>query len=341
MFYTFLTKKTPFLLKTYNTPYTITDNHKSRKFNSLEGLNIRKFKGIYTSLLTPFNEQLEVDLDTLKSQIKFVIDNGINGIVTGGVNGEFSSMTMKERKSIIKTSIATVKNKIPVIAGAYSNSYKESIELINYSEEIGATAAIITRPFFFRKPTEEGLYDYFSKIFDEIKKYPIFLCNVPTYTPMELSIDLISHLTMKYKNIAGIKDLSNSTDVILAYSGSFEELSVLVGSDRMVYNGLNAGCDGAVSAIANILPDYLLKIFDTYKSGNADQAWIEQESLIGIRSLMTRFPSRAAQKFIFSRISGKESYVRPPLRNLTNEEREALLIILSEHGLTFGPELLV
>ena len=173
------------------------------------------------------------------------------------------------------------------------------------------------------------------------KKFPIFLCNVPIYSLIELNLNLIENLTMKYKNIVGIKDLSGVTDSILAYAGAFEELSVLVGSDRMVYNGLNAGCDGAVSAIANILPDYLLKIFDTYKSGNADQAWIEQESLIGIRSLMTRFPSRAAQKFIFSKISGKESFVRPPLRNLTNEEREALLIILSEHGLKFGPELLV
>jgi dihydrodipicolinate synthase/N-acetylneuraminate lyase len=275
----------------------------------------------------------------MKSQIKFAIDSGINGIVTCGVNGEFSSLTLKERKDIIKTTINTVKEKIPVIAGAYSTSYKESIELIKYAEDNGATAAIITRPYFYRKPTEEGLFEFFSKIFSEIKEFPIFLCNVPTYTPMELSIDLITRLSMKFKNIAGIKDLSSSTDVILAYAGSFEELSVLVGSDRMLYNGLNAGCDGAVSAIANIMPEILLKIYDTYKKGDVDQAWIEQESLIGIRALMTRFPSRAAQKFIFSKISGKESFVRPPLRNLTNEEREALLIILSEHGITFSPEI--
>lgn len=305
----------------------------------MEGLVIQKFQGIYTSLLTPFDEKLEIDLETLKSQIKFVIDSGINGIVTCGVNGEFSSLTLNERKKVIKTSIAAVKNKVPIIAGAYSNSYKETIDLISYAEENGATASIITKPFFFRKPTEEGLFDFFSKIFDEINKFPVFLCNVPTYTQMELSIELISNLTMEYKNIAGIKDLSSSTDVILAYAGSFEELSILVGSDRMIYNGLNAGCDGAVSAIANIFPEYPLKIFNTYKSGNADKAWIEQESLIGIRALMTRFPSRAAQKFIFSKLIGNESFVRPPLRNLTDEERENLLLILSEHGLNFSSKI--
>ncbi|NHK30167.1 MAG: dihydrodipicolinate synthase family protein [Asgard group archaeon] len=307
----------------------------------MEALKIKKFKGIYTSLLTPFDENFKIDLETLKSQIKFTIDSGINGIVTCGVNGEFSSLTLNERKKIIKTSIIAVKNKVPVIAAAYSNSYKETIELIKFAEDNGATASIISKPYFFRKPTEEGLFEFFSKIFDEIKEFPIFLCNVPIYTSMELSIELISHLTMKYKNIAGIKDLSSSTDVILAYAGSFEELSVLVGSDRMIYNGLNAGCDGAVSAIANILPEYPLKIFKTYKSGNADKAWIEQESLIGLRAIMRRFPSRAAQKFIFSRLIGNESYVRPPLRNLTDEERENLLLILSEHGLKFGSEITV
>jgi dihydrodipicolinate synthase/N-acetylneuraminate lyase len=84
-----------------------------------------------------------------------------------------------------------------------------------------------------------------------------------------------------------------------------------------------------------------LKIFKTYKSGNADKAWVEQESLIGLRAIMRRFPSRAAQKFIFSKLTGNESYVRPPLRNLTDEERENLLLILSEHGLKFGSEITI
>lgn len=153
---------------------------------------------------------------------------------------------------------------------------------------------------------------------------------------MEFSTELIERLLMKYKNIAGIKDLSGSTDIILKYAGTFEELSVLVGSDRLVYNGLNAGCDGAVSAIANIFPEHLLKIYETYKTGDVDKAWSEQEALTGVRALMQRFPSRAAQKFLFSKITGRETFVRPPLVNLTNEEKENLLIILGDHGLQFN-----
>ncbi len=300
---------------------------------------IKKFEGIYVSILTPFNEKLEIDYETLKVQIDFVIEKGVHGIVACGVNGEFSSLSLSERKKVIKASVDATKNRVPVIAGAYSNSYKEATDLVKYSEDTGATAAILTTPFFFRKPSQDGLFDYFSNILDEVKKFPIFLCNVPIYSLIELNLSLIESLTMKYKNIVGIKDLSGVTDSILAYAGAFEELSVLVGSDRMVYNGLNAGCDGAVSAIANILPEYLIKIYDTYKKGNADKAWIEQESVIGIRALMKRFPSRSAQKFIFSKISGKESFVRPPLRNLTDEERENLTIIMGEHGLKLRSEI--
>ena len=92
---------------------------------------------------------------------------------------------------------------------------------------------------------------------------------------------------------------------------------------------------------SRLIPEYLLKIYDTYKKGNTDQAWIEQEAVIGIRSLMKRFPSRSAQKFIFAKISGRESFVRPPLRNLTAEERENLLIIMGEHGLKIETEITI
>ncbi|HUT81803.1 MAG TPA: dihydrodipicolinate synthase family protein [Candidatus Bathyarchaeia archaeon] len=297
---------------------------------------MQKYTGIYVSILTPFNEDLEIDYETIKDQIDYVIEKGVHGIVACGVNGEFSSLTIEERKKVIKTSIDAVKGRTPIIAGAYSNSYKGTIDLIKYAEENGATASIITRPYFFRKPAEEGLYNYFSRIFNEIKKFPIFLCNVPIYTPMEFSTELIEKLLMKYKNIVGIKDLSGSTDIILKYTGTFEELSILVGSDRMVYNGLNAGCDGAVSAIANIFPEHLLKIYETYKIGDVDKAWSEQEALTGVRSLMQRYPSRAAQKFLFSKITGRETFVRPPLVNLTEEEKETLLIVLGDHGLQFN-----
>jgi len=304
-------------------------------------LTIRKFAGIYVSILTPFNEKNEIDYENIKAQIDFLISKGINGIVTCGVNGEFSSLTLVERKKVIKTTIRAVNGRVPIIAGAYSNSYKEAIDLINYAEQNGATAAIIMRPFFFRKPTDEGIYEYFCNILNEVKEFPLFLCNLPIYKPMELKPQTIENLLQKYKNIVGIKDLSNQTEIILKYAGMFEELTVFVGSDRAIYNGLNAGTDGAISALGNIFPEFPLKIYEAYKKGDTDKAWIEQESLIGIRAVLQKFPLRAAQKFLLSKITGRESFVRPPLRNLTSEERENLLIILNEFGLQFQEEITV
>jgi len=299
----------------------------------LEVTTIKKFKGIFASTLTPFDENDEINYKLLKKQINYIISKGVHGIVAAGINGEFSSMDLTERKKVIETSIEAADNRIPVIAGAYSTSWKESLELVKFAEEKGASAAILTTPFFFRKPTDEGLYQYFSKILTKAKKIPIFLCNVPIYSLIELNHELIENLVAKFKNIVGIKDLSGKPDSITAYAGVFENLSVFIGSDRLVFHGLNVQCDGAFSAIASIFPEYVLKIYNIYKAGKVDQAWIEQEALTGIRALLKRFPSRSAQKFIFSRIAGEESFVRAPLRNLNPENKENLKFILEDHGL--------
>ncbi|MHA1441950.1 MAG: dihydrodipicolinate synthase family protein, partial [Candidatus Heimdallarchaeota archaeon] len=258
---------------------------------------------------------------------------GVHGIVSCGINGEFSSMNMAERKKVIKTTIDAAKERVPVIAGAYNCSYKESIELANYAEEVGAAGVILTTPYFFRKPSDIGLFNYFSEVLSQVKKIPVILCNVPIYALIAIKTNLIENLIAKHKNVVGIKDLSGNPETIREYAGTFENLSVFVASDQMAFHGLNVGSDGIVSAIASTFPEYLLKIYDHHSKREIDQAWIEQESLTGIRSLMKRFPSRSAQKFILSKFCGKESFVRPPLRNLTEEEKENLVLILQEHGL--------
>ncbi|MHA1244936.1 MAG: dihydrodipicolinate synthase family protein [Candidatus Heimdallarchaeota archaeon] len=294
---------------------------------------IRKFKGIFVSALTPFDENFEVDYKQVKCYTDFVIEKGVHGIVSCGINGEFSSMSMAERKKVIKTTIDAAKERVPVIAGAYNCSYKESIELANFAEEVGAAGVILTTPYFFRKPSDIGLFNYFSEVLSQVKKIPVILCNVPIYALIAIKTNLIENLIAKHKNVVGIKDLSGNPETIREYAGTFENLSVFVASDQMAFHGLNVGSDGIVSAIASTFPEYLLKIYDHHSKREIDQAWIEQESLTGIRSLMKRFPSRSAQKFILSKFCGKESFVRPPLRNLTEEEKENLVLILQEHGL--------
>jgi len=294
---------------------------------------IRKFKGIFVSALTPFDENYEVDYKQIKCYTDFVIDKGVHGIVTCGVNGEFSSMSLGERKKVIKTTIDAAKERVPVIAGAYSCSFKESIELAKYAEEVGASGVILSTPYFFRKPSEIGLFDYFSDILSHVKKIPVILCNVPIYSLIEIKSNLVENLIAKHKNLVGLKDLSGNPEKIREYAGTFENLSVFIASDQIAFHGLNVGSDGIVSAIASVFPEYLLRIYNHHSKREIDQAWIEQESLSGIRSLMKRFPSRSAQKFILSKLCGKESFVRPPLRNLTEEEKENLVLILHEHGL--------
>lgn len=274
-----------------------------------------------------------MDHEILEENIKDIINEGVHGIIAAGINGEFSSLTINERKAVFETIINVAGDKVTVITAAYANSLKNAKELIKHSKEIGASAAIITTPFFFRRPSDEGLFGYFEKIFEFEKKLPILLCNVPIYSLIPIKHSIIEKLHEKYKNLVGIKDMSGKPESITAYAGVFNDLSVLIGSDRLLFHGLNIGCDGAVTAIGSVLPKYVLNIYSIYQSGDIDKAWIEQEKLSGIRSILKRFPSRAGLKYIYEQLSGRRSYVRPPLRNLTSIEKESLEAILYEHGL--------
>ncbi|MBD3191379.1 MAG: hypothetical protein GF308_12085 [Candidatus Heimdallarchaeota archaeon] len=293
---------------------------------------LKKLEGIFIATITPFTKELEIDFDLIETHINFLREKNIQGIVVCGTNGESPSLTVAEKKQVIKKSVNTAKE-LPVLAGAYSCSLKESIEIIQFAEDCGAAAGVITTPFFFRRPPPVGIYDFFSKILEQTKDFPIIICNVPIYSLIEIEPKIIKQLKNKFPNVLGIKDLSGKPESITNYLRAFPELSILVGSDRLVFHGLNIGCAGIVSAIGNVLPDHVVDIYHKFQEGHRDQAWIAQESLTGIRALFKRFPSRAALKFILSKISGQESYVRPPLQDLTADEKETLLQILTEHGL--------
>ena len=120
------------------------------------------FQGIYTAILTPFNEDLDINYGLLEGFVKFQEKNGIAGIVPCGTNGEFSSLTIKEAKKVIETVVNSCKN-MKVVAGVGRSSIKETIELARFSENL-ADALMILPPYYYKEVSLKGLYEYYSKI---------------------------------------------------------------------------------------------------------------------------------------------------------------------------------
>ena len=160
------------------------------------------FKGSIVALITPFKND-RLDESNYIKLINHHLDNGTHGLVPGGTTGESPTLSHEEHKKIINLSIKECKNKIPVIAGTGSNSTSEAVELSKFADKAGSDGLLIVTPYY-NKPTQEGLYQHYKKINDNVG-IPIIIYNIPSRSVIDMSVDTMARL-FELKNIAGVKD---------------------------------------------------------------------------------------------------------------------------------------
>jgi len=159
-------------------------------------------KGSIVALITPFDGE-NLSEDTYIKLINYHLESGTNGIVPGGTTGESPTLSHNEHKKIIEIAVKECKGKIPVIAGTGSNSTDEAIELSKFAEKAGSDALLVVTPYY-NKPTQEGLYQHYKKINDNVG-IPIIIYNIPSRSVIDMSVDTMSKL-YELKNIKGVKD---------------------------------------------------------------------------------------------------------------------------------------
>src|SRR5215468_335498 len=159
------------------------------------------FKGSFTALITPFDGS-EVDYDAFRRLVEFQIEAGTHGLVPVGTTGESPTLSHDEHQRVVESCIAAANGRVPVVAGAGSNSTKEAIELAQHAGKAGASAVLVVTPYY-NKPTQEGLYQHFKAINDAIG-IPIFIYNIPGRSVIDMSDDTMRRL-FELKNIAGVK----------------------------------------------------------------------------------------------------------------------------------------
>ncbi len=164
------------------------------------------FKGSITALITPFEGE-GVDYDAFSRLVEFQIGAGTHGLVPVGTTGESPTLSHDEHNHVVEACIAAAKGRVPVIAGAGSNSTKEAVELARHAEKAGATAVLVVTPYY-NKPTQEGLYLHFKAINDAIG-IPILIYNIPGRSVVDMSVATMARL-FKLPNIAGVKDATAS-----------------------------------------------------------------------------------------------------------------------------------
>ena len=206
-------------------------------------------KGSIVALITPFKDD-NLDEDTYRKLINYHLKNGTNGVVPGGTTGESPTLSHSEHKKIIEIAVSECKGKIPIIAGTGSNSTDEAVDLSKFAEKANSDALLVVTPYY-NKPTQEGLYQHYKKINDNVG-IPIIIYNIPSRSVIDMSVDTMAKL-YELKNIVGVKDATgdlNRVDQQLKAMGN--EFIQLTGNDDNALEFNKRGGVGAIGVTANI-----------------------------------------------------------------------------------------
>ena len=206
-------------------------------------------KGSIVALITPFDGENLSENNYIKL-INYHLESGTNGVVPGGTTGESPTLSHNEHKRIIEIAVKECKGKIPVVAGTGSNSTDEAIELSKFAEKAGSDALLVVTPYY-NKPTQEGLYQHYKKINDNVG-IPIIIYNIPSRSVIDMNVDTMAKL-YELKNIKGVKDATGNLNRVsqqLKVMG--KEFIQLTGNDDNALEFNKLGGVGAIGVTANV-----------------------------------------------------------------------------------------
>ena len=207
------------------------------------------FKGSIVALITPFKED-KLDEGNYIKLINYHLENGTHGLVPGGTTGESPTLSHEEHQKIINLSVKECKNKIPVIAGTGSNSTSEAVELSSFADKAGADGLLIVTPYY-NKPTQEGLYQHYKKINDNVG-IPIIIYNIPSRSVIDMSVETMSRF-FELKNIVGVKDATGDLNrAEQQYRAMGDQFIMLTGEDGNALEFNKKGGTGCISVTANV-----------------------------------------------------------------------------------------
>ena len=270
-----------------------------------------QLRGSFPALITPFKNG-EVDEKAFRNFVGWQIAEGSHGLVPVGTTGESPTVTPEEHKRIIEICIEEAKGRVPVIAGAGSNSTAEAIEYTGHAKEAGADAALIVVPYYNR-PTQEGIYAHFAAIAKAVD-IPIIVYNVPGRTVANISVETLTRLSKDFGNIVGTKDasadLTRPSRQRLASGTDFIQLS---GEDGTAL-GFNAhGGTGCISVTANVAPRLCAQLQEATLAGDYAKALQLQDRLMPLHHALFVETSPGPIKYAVSLLGHCEAEARLPM----------------------------
>ncbi len=277
------------------------------------------FKGSFTALVTPFKSG-KVDEATFERFVDWQITQGSNGLVPVGTTGESPTLSHDEHKRVVEICIAVANKRVPVIAGAGSNSTAEAIELTQFAKKAGADA-VLHSTGYYNKPTQEGLYLHFKAISDAVD-LPIIVYNVPGRAVVDIQAPTMARIA-SLKNVAGIKDATGNVARMSQHRQLITKPFVYLTGEDAVALGFNAhGGVGIISVTANVAPALCAAFQAACGNGDFAKALKLHDQLMPLHDALFAETNPAPVKYATSRLGFGSAECRLPLAPVTEATRK-------------------
>lgn len=288
------------------------------------------FRGSFTALVTPFRNG-SVDERAFRELVDWQIAEGTNGLVPVGTTGESPTLSHAEHKQVVEWCVDQARGRVPVIAGAGSNSTAEAIDFAQHAERAGADAVLIVTPYY-NKPTQEGLYQHFKAINDAIG-IPVIIYNIPGRSVVDMSVDTMRRL-WECKNIAGVKDATaNMVRVSEQRAAMGPDFNQLSGEDGTALGFMAHGGNGCISVTSNVAPRLCAEFQSACLRGDFATALTLQDKLMPLHQALFVETNPAPAKFALSVLGKCEETVRLPLVPVSEKTRAAVRSAMVHAGL--------
>jgi 4-hydroxy-tetrahydrodipicolinate synthase len=283
-----------------------------------------RLDGMLVPHITPFSRNGDIEEEALRTCVRFWIDGNVSGLVSCGSNGEAPYLAREERRKVIETVIDEVNGKVPVIAGTGSISTRETILFTKDAKDLGADAALVVTPFYFKLSNKE-ICEHYTTLLKSVD-LPIILYSVPKFTGSSLEPSVITRLVSEHENIVGVKDSGGNLGTIAEIIRTVgDKIPVLAGTADVALQTLMMGGKGAVVAVANPFPKICSTLYDAFKEGDYKKASNLQNRISYINEvLVKRHNQLSAIKEALNLLGLPAGYPRRPALPLDDEEKKEI-----------------
>lgn len=290
------------------------------------------FQGSLTALVTPFTADGRLDEKAFRALIDWQIEEGTTGLVPVGTTGESPTLTHDEHKRVIDICVETAAGRVPVLAGAGSNSTAEAVDFCRYAEKAGADGVLVVTPYY-NKPTQAGLYVHFAEV-AKSTSLPVFVYNIPGRSVIDMTPETMGRLVNDFANIRGVKDATGKVERVseqrAACGADFIQLS---GEDASAL-GFNAhGGVGSISVTSNVAPRLCAEFQEASLNGNHVRALELQDLLLPLHKALFIEAGVSGAKYGLFRLGRIENVLRSPMTSVTDATARQIEEAMTHVGL--------